>query len=207
INCSELLGDHWRKLRKILTPAFHFEILHEFLPIFVNQSLTMVKLLSAEPAATSEHGFDISEYSSRCAFDIICESSMGTKINAQLNKDAPYVKAVTGILDSFIYRYKTPWLHPDIIWKFSSAKKETDKHIRFVDEFGDKVIAERREYLKSLKRDEKSENVAHGGKKRNMAFLDQLLTSEESENLSQEDIRSNVNVFMSAVNTFPFIQL
>ncbi|KAF4517532.1 hypothetical protein B566_EDAN005095 [Ephemera danica] len=134
-------GDQWRKFRKILTPAFHFGILHEFLPIFVNHSLTMVERLSEEPAATSEQGFDISPYSSLCAFDIICESSMGAK-----------------------------------------------------------VIAERRDYLKSLKQNrEESEIDMCESKKRNMVFLDQLLTSEETERLSQEDIRSNVNVFMFAV--------
>jgi cytochrome P450 family 4 len=67
-----LSGERWRVYRKILTPAFHFGILHEFMPIFVKQARTMTRLLADELLATSEHGFDILQYSSLCALDIMC---------------------------------------------------------------------------------------------------------------------------------------
>ncbi|KAF4530232.1 hypothetical protein B566_EDAN018350, partial [Ephemera danica] len=121
-------GDHWRKLRKILTPAFHFEILHEFLPIFVNQSLTMVKLLSAEPAATSEHGFDISEYSSRYIFTWAWKDvwplGKTTRVwvfnKAQIGiagaRDAePILRSSKFITKSDSYKFLRPWLGDGLI--------------------------------------------------------------------------------------------
>ncbi|KAF4525162.1 hypothetical protein B566_EDAN014753 [Ephemera danica] len=64
--------EKWRVHRKVLTPAFHFNILHEFLPIFNKHALKLTQCLAAESAATSKKGFDVFPYASLCALDIIC---------------------------------------------------------------------------------------------------------------------------------------
>jgi hypothetical protein len=66
------LDDKWRIHRKILTPTFHFNILHEFLPIFNRNAQKLLECLAAEPKAESKEGFNIFHYSSRCSLDIIC---------------------------------------------------------------------------------------------------------------------------------------
>ena len=64
------VGEKWRNRRKILTPAFHFKILEDFIDVFVEQSLVLVKKLKREVG--NESGFNIFPYVTLCTLDIIC---------------------------------------------------------------------------------------------------------------------------------------
>ncbi|KAF4526283.1 hypothetical protein B566_EDAN010993, partial [Ephemera danica] len=192
-------GERWRIYRKVLTPAFHFGILHEFMPIFVKNSIIMTQRLSVEPEARSKKGFNILTHSSLCALDIMCESSLGVAVHAQENKDSPYVRAVIRVMELIAHRYFTAWLRPDVFYKFSMTRRELDKNVKLINEFGDKVIAERREYLQSIHTECSAESLEIG-KRRNMVFLDTLLASEAEypQVLTQKDILGNVNAFIFA---------
>ncbi|KAF4525165.1 hypothetical protein B566_EDAN014756 [Ephemera danica] len=168
----------WRVHRKVLTPAFHFNILHEFLPIFSKHALKLTQRLADEPESTSKQGFNIFPYSSLCSLDIIC---------GNMN-------------DLLTYRYFTPWLRPEILYQLSSTKRAIDANLKLINDFTDQVITERREYVKCIKRAEQGdsgEDVAFG-RKRRMAFLDLLLTAEAdgSQFMTQKDIRDQVSTFM-----------
>jgi len=64
------VGEKWRNRRKILTPAFHFKILEDFIDVFVDQSLILVNKLKREVGKDS--GFNIFPYVTLCTLDIIC---------------------------------------------------------------------------------------------------------------------------------------
>lgn len=64
------VGEKWRSRRKILTPAFHFKILEDFVDVFVEQSLTLLNKLKREVG--NESGFNIFPYVTLCTLDIIC---------------------------------------------------------------------------------------------------------------------------------------
>uniref|UniRef100_A0A8W7NZQ3 Cytochrome P450 n=1 Tax=Anopheles coluzzii TaxID=1518534 RepID=A0A8W7NZQ3_ANOCL len=85
-------GKKWHPRRKILTPAFHFKILDDFVDIFQEQSAVLVKRLEAELG--NEQGFNCFPYVTLCALDVVCETAMGRQVNAQCNSDSDYVKAV-----------------------------------------------------------------------------------------------------------------
>jgi cytochrome P450 len=68
--CLNSVGEKWRRRRKILTPAFHFKILEDFIDVFVDQSLILVKKLKREVG--NESGFNIFPYVTLCTLDIIC---------------------------------------------------------------------------------------------------------------------------------------
>ncbi|GFT24492.1 cytochrome P450 4C1 [Nephila pilipes] len=84
-------GTIWRNRRKLLTPAFHFSILKEFLPIFQEKSSVLVSKLQA---LTREPWIDIAPLMSACALDIICETAMGVSVNALDGQNIEYLKAV-----------------------------------------------------------------------------------------------------------------
>jgi cytochrome P450 len=67
------VGEKWRSRRKILTPAFHFKILEDFIDVFLDQSLILVKKLKREIG--NESGFNIFPYVTLCTLDIICGKS------------------------------------------------------------------------------------------------------------------------------------
>ena len=97
---SEWLGDgllmskgkKWHNRRKIITPTFHFKILEEFVEIFDQQSSVMVEKLRTK--ANGSTVVDVFPEVCLVALDIIAESSMGVKVNAQTSPDFEYVKAV-----------------------------------------------------------------------------------------------------------------
>ncbi|CAH0550246.1 unnamed protein product [Brassicogethes aeneus] len=184
----------WRSRRKILTPTFHFAILDDFQDIFNEKSQTLVKLLSEK--SNGEY-FEVTNLLARCSLDFICETAMGTKINA-LENDSEFLKAVFELPQLITYRTYTPLLHNDFIFKFTQLKKKQDKLLSIVHGFSRKVIREKREKLQNnnqlKKRTSEEEKIM--GRKERKAFLDLLL--EGNTMLSDEEIRQEVDTFVLA---------
>jgi hypothetical protein len=55
--------------KQILTPAFHFKILEDFMEVFNEQSAILVKKMSAE---LDKDSFNLFPYVTLCTLDIIC---------------------------------------------------------------------------------------------------------------------------------------
>lgn len=94
-------GSKWLTRRKILTPAFHFKILEQFVEIFDSQSRTFVETLAKYDEKDEIEMFPLVTL---CALDVICESAMGTQINAQRNSTSDYVLAVKKYTFSSTFR-------------------------------------------------------------------------------------------------------
>jgi cytochrome P450 family 4 len=86
-------GKKWSQRRKIITPTFHFKILEEFIETFDRQSDILVDKLREKMERSNEKTFDIYPFITLCALDVICESAMGTTVDAQQG-NSDYAKAV-----------------------------------------------------------------------------------------------------------------
>ncbi|CAG2181734.1 unnamed protein product [Oppiella nova] len=62
-------GAKWKGRRKLLTPAFHFKILDDFIPIMCEQSDILVQKLMRE---SSKPYIDVREPITQCTLDVIC---------------------------------------------------------------------------------------------------------------------------------------
>lgn len=83
-------GTKWHQRRKILTSAFHFQILEKFVEIMDEQGKTFIENLQKYDG----QDIDFLPLVSLYTLDVICESAMGCKINAQNDEDSAYVRAV-----------------------------------------------------------------------------------------------------------------
>ncbi|KAH8299797.1 hypothetical protein KR044_005975 [Drosophila immigrans] len=191
-------GKKWFRRRKIITPTFHFKILEQFVEVFDQQSAIMAEQLYDR--ADGKTVINMFPVACLAALDIIAETSMGVKINAQRSPDFPYVQSVKVVSNMMAERFMHPLQRYDITMRifFPSLYRKLTKHINAMHDFTDKVIEERREALqKSL--NEGSTNVEEDdvGSKRRMALLDVLLQSSvDGQPLSNADIREEVDTFM-----------
>lgn len=192
-------GSKWHTRRKLLTSAFHFNILEEFIPLIEKQSKILVKMLRKE--LDNVTGFDIKPYAKLAALDTIGNTAMGCEINSQENSQLEYVKALDELTAIMQKRFITPWLKPNFLFNLTSLSTRQNACIDVIHTFTRKVIKERKENLKlfNSQMSDANKNEIHHGKKPCKALLDLLLeVSEDGKVLSDEDIQEEVDTFMFA---------
>ena len=96
-------GEKWRRIRKLLTPAFHFKILEKLAPVFSRNSKILLNKLQEE-SATNGTIHNIAPRILLCSLDVICETAMGEQIGAQSDPDAQYVRTIHSMGDAFVER-------------------------------------------------------------------------------------------------------
>ncbi|KAH8360764.1 hypothetical protein KR084_008307 [Drosophila pseudotakahashii] len=193
-------GKKWFRRRKIITPAFHFKILEDFVEVFDQQSAIMVQQLYAK--ADGKTVIDMFPVACLCAMDIIAETAMGVKINAQLQPDFSYVQSVKNASGILAERFTNPLQRLDPLMKLLYPKvlQKLNDSVKNMHSFTNSVITERRDLLqKSLANggDANAPLLNEVGQKRRQALLDVLLQSTiDGAPLSNEDIREEVDTFM-----------
>lgn len=216
----------WRFRRKIITPAFHFRILNDFLPIMNAEATKLVKKLNhakyvkpgSSDHALHESTIDIAPLIALCTLDTICETAMGININCQANDQTSYVRAVYEVGEMALTRVTRPWLWFDWIFYLTETGRRFSQAKEAIHEFTTKVILERKkEWERALKVSKSGQN---GPKKmtfdelmdsglfqsdnKRLAFLDLMLHQHLIENnMTIDDIREEVDTFMFAVSWLP----
>nr|CAD7445926.1 unnamed protein product [Timema bartmani] len=130
-------GVKWHSHRKLLTPAFHFRILEEFIPIFNKNSNILVEKLSEY---VDKDYAPINKLVSLCTLDIICETAMGTCINAQTSRENEYAKAVLRISELILHRILSPWLWRPFTLFLTPTGWEQRKTLRTLHGFTEKGL-------------------------------------------------------------------
>lgn len=183
-------GEKWHFRRKLLTPTFHSGLLEAYFKTTKEETSILISCLKKE----TNRWFDVVPYLKCATLDVICESAMGYKLNAQRNSKNEYVEAVDKIASIVQMRFTNVWISNDTIFKLTKAGKEHDHSLRVIHNFVDKVIAQRKAEWK-LKRDGNYNEPTN----KKQALLDLLLEmSHNGTVLSDEDIREEVNTFMYA---------
>ncbi|EAT40473.2 AAEL007795-PA [Aedes aegypti] len=182
----------WHARRKAITPAFHFKILEQFVDVFDRNAAELVDVL--EKHADDGKTFDMFPYVLLYALDVICESAMGTSVNALRNADSEYVRAVKEAAHVSIKRMFDIIRRTSLFYLTPSYQK-LRKALKVLHGYTDNVIVSRRNQLMS-KTDSGGVSDEFGAKKKD-AFLDMLLrTSINGKPLTNLEIREEVDTFM-----------
>ncbi|KAJ3655144.1 hypothetical protein Zmor_014282 [Zophobas morio] len=187
-------GMKWKKHRRIITPTFHFKILEQFINSFDTATDVMVEKLKKH---VGEPTVDIYPFVTLCALDIICETAMGTTINAQSNEESEYVKSVKEMGRIIIERALAPQKNNEFLFRFTKDFQLQRKALNILHKYTNNVIRKRRQELLKEYSSKEMENPADIGIKKKMAFLDLLLQARVDDRpLTNEEIREEVDTFM-----------
>lgn len=187
-------GDLWHKKRKMLTPAFHFKMLGEFKqPMEVNCDILIEKLKEK----SNGEAFDIYPFITLLALDIICETAMGVQINAQVESNSDYVKAVKTMCCLCHEQAFSAWKRFPFLYKlFASDYKEREQALNILHGQTRKVIDMRKKAIKASGV-AALENSDETGIKNRLAFLDLLLIAQaKGVPLTDDNIQEEVDTFM-----------
>ncbi|XP_015185916.1 PREDICTED: cytochrome P450 4c3-like [Polistes dominula] len=183
-------GEKWHSRRKLISSTFHKHSLEDYFSCAMNEVNIMINCLRKE----IDKSVDIVPYAKRAALDVICDSSMGYRLDAQTTLYNEYVLAVDKLSHITQYRFTSLWASKDFLFKWSNLGKEYDRALRVVHNFVDQVIAERKR-----ERGNNENNNYDKPTKRNKHLLDSLLDiSSNGTILTDTDIRDEVNTFMFA---------
>jgi cytochrome P450 family 4 len=185
-------GEKWATRRKILTPAFHFGILQQFVSVFNEEAEKLVEELRKD---CQKPYVNITPHVSQFTLKTITETAMGTKLELVTKKEIGYKEAVCGIGKIKLYRILNPWFIFSFINVFSPWYLHERRLTNTLHTFTKEVITEREKNFENLDLP-KDEDHVYKGKKR-LAMLDLLLSAKKTDGaIDNQGIREEVDTFM-----------
>ncbi|XP_062827495.1 ultra-long-chain fatty acid omega-hydroxylase isoform X1 [Anolis carolinensis] len=185
-------GKKWARHRRMLTPAFHFDILKPYMKIF-NQSTDIMHAKWRRLTAAGPTSIDMFEHISLMTLDSLQKCVFSYNSNCQ-EKPSEYIASIL-LLSSLVAR--RPYsLHNYIDWIYylTSDGRRFRHACDIVHRFTADVIQKRRMTLSNLGQDAWLKPKQDKTKD----FIDVLLIAKDEEgcHLSDEDIAAEVDTFM-----------
>ncbi|XP_062540479.1 probable cytochrome P450 4ac1 [Armigeres subalbatus] len=188
-------GQKWFHRRKILTAAFHFNILPKFLVTFQEECDKVLMKLDAD--VKGGRTTTLQSLAARFTLNTICETAMGVKLDSMSMADE-YRAKIQEMVKLLLMRVMNPWLVEDFTYRLLGFKAQLMKLLEPIHAFTRSIIKQRRELfhanVKNLE-DFSEENIYMNTNQR-YALLDTLLASEAKDQIDEEGIREEVDTFM-----------
>ncbi|XP_054742684.1 probable cytochrome P450 4ac1 [Anastrepha obliqua] len=182
-------GEHWHNRRKLLTPAFHFNILQSFIEVFKNESLKLVKLVHSQDEQIVNLNNVISEFT----LNSVCETALGVSLD-DIPGSEEYRKVIHNIEYSMVNRLCNPVMYIDWIFYLFGDYKAFYEHLKVAHDFSSMIIKKKREefHRGQIVKDDNDET----GKRKRHAMLDTLFYAESNGVIDHQGICDEVNTFM-----------
>ncbi|XP_062034625.1 cytochrome P450 4F3-like isoform X2 [Lepus europaeus] len=186
-------GDKWSSHRRMLTPAFHFNILKPYMKIF-NKSVNVMHAKWQRLASGGSARLDMFEHISLMTLDSLQKCVFSFDSNCQ-EKPSEYIAAILELSALVAKRHLQILVHTDFLYYLTHDGQRFHRACRVVHDFTDAVIQERRRTLPNLGIDEFLKAKA---KTKTLDFIDVLLLTkdEDGKEMSDEDIRAEADTFM-----------
>lgn len=180
----------WHTRRKLLTPAFHFNVLQSFIEVFKEESQKFIKVLENHV----DKELPLVKVIPRFTLNTVCETAMGIKLD-NLSDGDEYRNHITEIEVRLIKRTFNPLYYYKWIYKTFGDYEEYSKHLDIVHNFTKSVVNKKRE---EFRRTTALQNLDSDdlGKKKRYAMLDTLLDSELNNLIDHKGICEEVDTFM-----------
>uniref|UniRef100_A0A8C0ER45 Cytochrome P450 4B1 n=1 Tax=Bubo bubo TaxID=30461 RepID=A0A8C0ER45_BUBBB len=178
-----LNGTKWFQHRKLLTPAFHYDVLKSYVDLMSDS--VKVMLDKWEKKNTEKKSVELFQDVSLMTLDSIMKCAFSYNTNYY------YIRAVYDLSYLVSNRVQT-FSFKDIFYDLTRKGHEFQNACKLAHTHTDKVIKERKMLLSSEK------ELGKIQKKRHLDFLDILLCTKDANGvgLSDEDLRAEVDTFM-----------
>ncbi|KAK9693339.1 Phosphatidylethanolamine-binding protein [Popillia japonica] len=135
-------GEQWKIQRKLLNPAFHYNILEKYVTTFNSQSDRMMKIFENEITKDSTETLKhLIEYALSTAY----ETSIGTSFEDIKDKMPFYIESSVKNISVMYDRFCNPLYHFDFFYKFSKNYRIEKQVRRNINDLIDTVIQQRKE--------------------------------------------------------------
>ncbi|XP_037618313.1 cytochrome P450 4F3 [Sebastes umbrosus] len=188
-------GQEWSRKRRLLTPAFHFDILKSYVVKFNTSTDTMHdkwRNLVGKGTTTVE----MFDHVTLMTLDSLLKCAFSYNSNCQ-RSTSEYVSAIVELSDLVIDRRQKILHHWDwFYWKTQQGKRFR-KALNTVHSFTREVVQKRRALISQQ---EKTETDFTTAPRRKKDFVDIILLTkdEDGRGLTDEEIKAEANTFMFA---------
>ncbi|XP_072457294.1 ultra-long-chain fatty acid omega-hydroxylase isoform X1 [Notamacropus eugenii] len=185
-------GDKWSRHRRLLTPAFHFDILKPYMKIY-NQSTDIMHAKWNRLGAGAMVSLDMFEHISLMTLDSLQKCVFSYNSDCQ-EKMSDYITAIIELSALVVKRQYRIHHHLDFIYYRTADGRRFKEACDTVHHFTTEVIQERRQTLNK----QGPEAWLKSKQGKTLDFIDVLLLAkdEDGKQLSDEDIRAEADTFM-----------
>ncbi|XP_044527482.1 cytochrome P450 4F2-like [Gracilinanus agilis] len=186
-------GDKWSQHRRLLTPAFHFDILKPYVKFF-NQSTDIMHMKWRHLCAGGNVRLNVFEHISLMTLDSLQKCVFSHDSHCQ-EKPSSYISAILELSALVSRRNNQPLLYWDSLYHLTSQGRRFSRACNLVHVFTDDVIQNRRRVLAEQGSEAFLRNKRKG---KTLDFIDVLLLAKDEDGnaLSDEDIRAEADTFM-----------
>ncbi|CAM5169368.1 unnamed protein product [Eretmochelys imbricata] len=185
-------GPKWVRHRRMLTPAFHFDILKPYMKIF-NQSTDIMHAKWRRLVASGSTSLDMFGQISLMTLDSLQKCVFSYNSNCQ-ETPSDYIAAILELSSLVVGRQHRLLLHCDFLFRLSPDGRRFRRACDTVHRFTADVVQRRHQALSHRGR----EAWLKSKQGRTVDFIDILLLAkdEDGQDLSDEDIAAEADTFM-----------
>nr|P10611.3 RecName: Full=Cytochrome P450 4A4; AltName: Full=CYPIVA4; AltName: Full=Cytochrome P450-P-2; AltName: Full=Prostaglandin omega-hydroxylase; Flags: Precursor [Oryctolagus cuniculus] len=184
-------GQTWFQHRRMLTPAFHYDILKPYVGLMVDS--VQIMLDRWEQLISQDSSLEIFQHVSLMTLDTIMKCAFSYQGSVQLDRNShSYIQAINDLNNLVFYRARNVFHQSDFLYRLSPEGRLFHRACQLAHEHTDRVIQQRKA---QLQQEGELEKVR---RKRRLDFLDVLLFAkmENGSSLSDQDLRAEVDTFM-----------
>ena len=165
-------GDKWFRNRRLLTPAFHYEILMPYISVYNS----CIEVLTDKWTMSSKVNDPIALFDAiyLLSLDIVLQCSFSFKSECQTTKQSHhYIQAIHDIVEMTAYRYTSPLYRIDWIYYLTPTGRKFKRLCKSAHDHSRMVIQERKKKLE-LGKEEQSLSEAEVKARKKRKYLDFL---------------------------------
>ncbi|XP_023975558.1 taurochenodeoxycholic 6 alpha-hydroxylase-like isoform X1 [Physeter macrocephalus] len=186
-----LEGQTWFQHRRMLTPAFHYDILKPYMGLMAES--VQVMLDKWEELVSLDSHLEVLGHVSLMTLDTIMKCAFSHQGSIQTDrKFHSYIQAIRDLSNLSFSRVRNIFYQNDIIYRLTPEGRWSHQACQLTHQHTDGVIKLRKAHL------QKEGELEKVRSKRHLDFLDILLFArmENGSSLSDRDLRAEVDTFM-----------